>query len=161
MTTRSDVKVQNADSRRAKESIDRLTATFFGLLSNGGVGPVSLSPMREIFIPEARIIKAVGPLPEIYTVADFFEPRERLLNDGTLVNFEEHEEAEATSIVGNVAQRLSLYGKSGVLHGKPFEVRGVNMMHFVSMPQGWRMCSLIWDDERAGVSLGDVDACAS
>jgi hypothetical protein len=137
----------------AKTAIDRLVAAFFGAFSPGPGGQVDLGIIKRLFIREGRIIKACGPVPEVYTIAQFIEPRERLLNDGTLVGFREEELSERTDIFGNIACRFSLYRKEGIWSGQAFQGRGMKTIHFVHAPEGWRMSSLLWDDEREGLII--------
>ena len=137
----------------AKAAIDQLVAEFFGAFSPGPEGRVDLGIIRALFIPEGRIIKACGPVPEVCTIAQFIEPRERLLNDGTLVGFREEEVWEQTDLFGNIACRFSLYRKEGTWSGQSFQARGMKTIHFVHTPEGWRMSSLLWDDEREGLTI--------
>jgi hypothetical protein len=48
---------------------------------------------------------------------------------------------------------LSGYAKSGVSGGAAFEARGVISTQFALTPDGWRMASMIWDDERPGTTV--------
>ena len=137
----------------AKAAIDALATAFFALFSNkNGVQP-NLTDIHELFVPEGRVIKASGPSPEICTLQEFIEPRQALLSGGTLMDFEEWEESERTVIFGHIAHRLSVYGKSGRLSGQGFSTRGLKSTQFLRTPQGWKMLSTVWDDEREGLSL--------
>ena len=137
----------------AKSAIDQLVAEFFQAFSPGPGGKVDLGAIRRVFIPEGMIIKACGPVPELYTIPQFIEPRERMLNDGTLVDFLEEEVFERTDIFGNIACRFSLYRKQGTWSGQAFATRGMKTIQFVQTSDGWRMSSLLWDDERAGLVI--------
>jgi hypothetical protein len=72
---------------------------------------------------------------------------------GELTRFHEAEIAETTEVFGNVAQRFSAYIKSGALNGVSFEARGMISTQFILTPDGWRMSSMAWDDERSGLRL--------
>ncbi|MDP9019184.1 MAG: DUF4440 domain-containing protein [Candidatus Eremiobacteraeota bacterium] len=137
----------------AKASIDALTRDFFNLFTSGQDGKADLSAITRLFIPEGLIVKSVGEVTQAYTLAQFVEPREKLLNDGTLLEFREEEISERTEIAGNIAQRLSVYKKSGILAGEHFESQGVKTLQFVKTPEGWRLSALAWDDERPGFSV--------
>ena len=133
-----------------KQAIDRLIAAFFGVFCNKGGARPALDQMYDMFIKEGLVIKNSGPVPEIATVAQFIQPRERLLNDGTLTEFEEAEVSARTHIAGNIAQRISVYRKSGILGGQPFQARGMKTAQLVRTPSGWKISCLAWDDEREG-----------
>lgn len=102
--------------------------------------------IREVFIPEGRIISNVGAEPVIYDLDAFIAPRQAMLTDGTLTEFSEWEVAERTEIFGSVAHRFSEYRKSGRKDGVWFEGRGHKTTQFVRTPDGWRMSSMAWDD---------------
>lgn len=131
-------------------AIDRLVEDFFSVFSNRDGARPRLQRLRELFIPEGVIIKHGGLQPEVYNLDSFIAPRERILNDGTLVDFEEAEVEARTLICGAIAQRLSLYRKSGVLDGRPFQARGLKMAQLVRTPAGWKFSAVAWDDERPG-----------
>ena len=83
----------------------------------------------------------------VYNLANFIEPRKTILSDGTLTNFEEHELHEETEIVGHIAHRRSSYQKSGNLSEKSFIETGTKLFQFIKTNNGWRICSLVWEDD--------------
>jgi hypothetical protein len=70
-----------------------------------------------------------------------------MLTDGTLREFSERELTATTEIFGNVAQRFSLYEKTGIRDGVRFTTRGMKAFQFARTPAGWRICAVAWDDE--------------
>lgn len=138
-----------------KAAIDQVTERFYSLFTNReGIAP-NLEVIRELFIAEGVIVKTCGECAVVYDLEEFIEPRVRLLRGGELVEFEEEEVRERTLIMGYVAQRFSVYRKSGVLRGEPFEGRGVKAMQFVRTNGAWKMSAIAWDDEREGFTLRD------
>lgn len=135
-----------------KEALDRVVARFFAAFVSSDRGETRLESIVSLFLPEAVIIKGCGAI-EVYSLESFIAPRQKRLNDGTLLQFEEHEVSETTAIFGDVAQRFSVYQKSGVLAGKPFQERGVKTFQFVRASAGWKIASLAWDDERPGLAI--------
>lgn len=136
-----------------KAEIDDLTRRFYALFSNRHGAAVHLSAIYELFIQQGLIVKTCGDVPEVYDLQDFIEPRERLLSNGELVDFQEEEVREQTLIAGCIAQRFSHYAKSGVLRGVRFETIGVKTMQFIRANGNWRIMSVAWDDEREGFSI--------
>jgi hypothetical protein len=136
-----------------ERAIDALVRGFFGLFSNrGGVRP-DLRALFELCIPETIISKCVSSAPEVMSLEAFIAPREALLSNGTLTDFEERETAHHTQVFGNVAVRSCTYTKSGVLNGVPFDARGAKVFQFIKGPRGWRISAVAWDDEREGFRL--------
>ncbi|MEU8890105.1 DUF4440 domain-containing protein [Streptomyces sp. NPDC048442] len=130
----------------AKDELDRLMRVFLGAFANTGGSRADVGAVREVFIPQAMIIKNVGGELVVYDLEGFIEPREKLLAGGTLTEFSEWEVAERTEIFGSIAHRFSEYGKSGFLDGEWFEGAGRKTTQFVRTPEGWRMSSMAWDD---------------
>ena len=140
----------------AKEQIDQLIASFFDLFNNRGGRRPDLAGVRELFVREGLIAKCVASTPEVTTLEDFIAPRRELLSSGTLTEFEEVETSETTQVFGHIAHRLSHYRKSGVHQGTPFVTKGVKSFQLLETPEGWRILSMTWDDEREGFQLERV-----
>jgi hypothetical protein len=127
-------------------AIDAIVAAFFAAFCNvEGLAPTS--SVYGLCLPQAVVIKAVGAVPEIYSLREFIEPRIELLRGGELTGFREWEIDRTMTIDGNIAQRRSTYGKSGVASGRPFVTRGVKNFQFVRLPGGWKISAVAWDDE--------------
>lgn len=154
---KSKIKIveENQWISETKSILDELVNTFFGLFSVKEGCKVDLSAVNRLFIPEGVIIKNTDSAPEIYNLQQFIEPREKMLNEGVLIDFKEEELFEKTEIFGNIAHRFSLYKKSGVLSGTTFETKGMKTIQFIKTPNGWKMSSLAWDDEKEGLSVPD------
>ncbi len=139
-------------------AIDALMAAFYRMFCNLGGARPNLALIYDLFIPEGLVIKHGAGAPEIFNLQQFIAPRERLLTDGTLAEFQEAEVAARTEVFGNIAQRTSLYRKSGRWSGVPFQARGVKTTQLVRTAAGWRISALAWDDEREGFRLPEPGA---
>jgi len=140
-----------------QRAIDELVRAFFDLFTNRGEVALNLDAIFELCIPEAIISKCVGSSPVVSSLEAFIAPRQALLSDGTLTDFQETEVAQYTQVLGNVAQRSCIYRKSGVLNGARFETRGVKVFQFIRCAHGWRISAVSWDDERDGFSPDSID----
>lgn len=129
-----------------KVRIDKLTKDFYSAFTNKEVNP-SFKLLHKACIDEVIIIKNTNGLCEKYNLESFIAPRKELLTNGKLTEFEEHEFEEQTIITRNIAQRLSQYEKSGILNEKSFLEKGTKMFQFVKIADGWKVCSVIWNDE--------------
>ncbi|MFB7983934.1 DUF4440 domain-containing protein [Streptomyces vinaceus] len=129
----------------SKAEIDALTAEFFGAFDNRGGKTADVGRIRRLVLPGGVIVKT-GPELTVYTVEEFIEPRQELLNDGRLVGFCEWETSERTDIAGDIASRFGEYSKSGILDGEPFEGGGTKTIQFVRTPEGWRIAAFSWYD---------------
>jgi hypothetical protein len=135
------------------KQLDELMGRFLRAVSFEPGERPPYDELRGLFIDGAKLIKNSAATPEISTVPEFIAPRQRSVDRGELTAFEEVELDAITEIFGNVAHRFSTYAKRGTLNGAPLDARGAISTQFVRTPDGWRMSSMAWDDERPGVEL--------
>ena len=141
------------DDSGSKAEIDTVTAAFFRAVSFDDGETPPYANLYDIFIEGGQIIKNSSSSPEIYTVRQFIEPRQRIVESGALKSFRESETAEITEIFGNVAHRFSVYEKRGLSARTTIEGRGVISIQFIATPTGWKISSMAWDDERPGLTI--------
>ena len=133
--------------------IELLMNSFLSAVSFKHGEQPAYGDLANLFAPDARLIKNSGDAPEISTVDEFIRARQPAVDAGELTSFEETELAETTELFGNVAHRFSTYAKHGVTNGDPIDVRGAISTQFIRTPNGWRISSMAWDDERPGLSV--------
>jgi len=128
-----------------------LVRTFFAAFVSGPDCGARLDALRDVFLPEAVIVRTGGLTPVAYDVAGFIAPRRALLTSGALQDFRESEVSGRTEVFGDIAHRVCSYAKAGVQDGQAFSGRGMKMLQFVRTPAGWRISAAAWDDERDGL----------
>jgi RimJ/RimL family protein N-acetyltransferase len=128
--------------------IDALTARFFDLFTNKDGRVPNVKDIKYIFIPNGILINNTEDAPANYNLDGFIKPREEMLTNGTLTNFCEMEISHSTEIFGNIAQRFSLYEKTGELNNQHFETTGMKTIQFVKVNGKWKMSSVAWSDEK-------------
>jgi len=104
--------------------------------------------LPALFIPQARLIRTSGPVPEISSVEQFVRTRQRAVDAGELTSFDETELAQTTELFGNIAHRFSSYALRGTTDHGSIDVRGAISTQFIRTEAGWRISSMAWDDER-------------
>jgi len=130
-----------------KIEINNLTEQFFNLFDNTNNKIPDWTIVQKICIPEIIIIKKTGLTEVVYNLTNFIEPRRTILSNGTLTNFHEQELEEETQIIGHIAHRRSRYQKSGNLSGKSFVETGTKLFQYIKTNNGWRINSLVWEDD--------------
>ena len=138
-----------------KGELDRLSAEFFRAVSFEAGEEPRYGNIQSLFIEAGLLIKNSGTEPEISSISQFIESRQRMFDAGEMTRFHEGELSETSEIFGNVAHRFSAYEKSGIQKGVPFETRGMISTQFILTPAGWKMSVMAWDDERAALSIPD------
>ncbi len=138
--------------------IGSIVTEFFALFSNRGGRRPNLRDLSDLCVSEAVFSKCVASSPQIQSLEEFIAPREALLADGTLTEFHETELSHRTECIGNIAQRICVYEKSGNSMGVPFRTRGAKVFQFIRTPKGWRIAAVAFDDERSDLPIvGDLD----
>lgn len=128
--------------------IDSLSAAFFDLFTNTAGRDPDWSRIDALCLPQAVFIKKEGLETTVYPLDGFVAPRRQILSDGTLTAFSEWETSAETRISGHLAQRFSRYRKRGVLNGRAFEQSGCKLFQFVKTAGGWRISSVVWEDDQ-------------
>ena len=129
--------------------INQVTRDFFDLFTNARQEKPALDKIHSLCLSETIVIKKNTDKEEIFTIDTFLEPRKRILSDGTLKEFEENELTEETVVIGNLAQRFSRYEKKGFLNGNYFEGNGHKLFQYIRTSNGWKINSVIWEDENS------------
>lgn len=132
-----------------------LVGAFFGAVSFAEGQAPAYDSLHALVVPRGLFIKNSDVAPEIATVDEFIAPRQALVDRGELTEFSEFETHSITEVFGQVAHRLSAYGKRGVANGVPFTGEGVISTQCVLTPDGWRISAMAWDDARPGLSIPD------
>jgi len=137
----------NINHQSDKENIDNVINKFFRLFNNKSNSELNLEAIFNLCIPQTIIIKKNGHDQVIYSLESFITPRKIILTDGTLTDFEEFEIKNDTNIMKHIAQRFCRYQKNGVMNGKPFSEFGTKMFHLLKTIEGWKINSVIWEDD--------------
>jgi len=130
-----------------KLSIDEITKLFYEVFENTNNRQPNWKLLNSLCVLEIMLTNKTEISHTIYNLVSFIQPRQKILTDGTLTEFKEVETQEQTKIIKNIAQRYSQYEKSGMLEGKLFKQKGYKFFQFVKTNEGWKISSVIWEDE--------------
>lgn len=130
-----------------KKEIDIIVNEFFDLFTNKNGQTPNVQHIKQLFLPTGILINNTTPKPAIYDLDSFIAPRNAMLTNGTLTDFEEMEVSETTEIYGTIAQRACTYEKSGFLNVAGFEGKGQKLMQFIKQDGKWWLSSVVWRDE--------------
>lgn len=136
-----------ANKNNDESEINQLTARFFDVFSTIDGKKPDIKKIEDMFLSNGMLTSNTHGIPEIYNVKEFIASREKILNDGTLIDFSENEILHKTKIYRNVAQRFCFYEKSGKLNKVSFESRGMKTIQFIKTEQKWKISSVAWSDE--------------
>lgn len=137
-----------SQDEQAEREIEALLVPFYEAVS--GPKGVGFSPELDAGIhhPRARLARteyADGmPALNIFTVEEHRADAEEVLK---AIDFYEVETGHDIFVYGNIAQVVSRYDAYGDPEGKTLLKRGVNLIQLAHTADGWRVYSVIWDDE--------------
>lgn len=139
--------------RQAREAVARLVQAFFDAVSFAPGRAPRYAALHELFVEQGLLINNAGAAPEVMPVAAFIRSRQASYDSGSVARFEVTELADTTELFGSVAHRASAFVRRGHRDGQPFEGRGMIFLQCLHTPQGWRLVSVAWDDQRPGQAL--------
>ena len=113
---------------------------------------------RALYHPDARLVRTGlnedgSSFAKVMSVEEFIKNADDMLSN---VEFSETEIGHEARIFGNVAQVTSFYEKSLKSDTEETHGRGVNFFNFIYDGSNWLIMSIIWDNEREGLSLNDI-----
>ncbi len=117
---------------------------------------------RALYHPDARLVRTGlnedgSSFAKVMSLDEFIENADEMLAD---VDFSETEIGHEARIFGNVAQVTSFYEKSLKSDTEEVHGRGVNFFNFIYDGSTWLIMSIVWDNERDGLSLNDIGLSA-
>jgi GNAT superfamily N-acetyltransferase len=134
-----------------RAEIDAVVATFFAAFGSGRDLDARLDALREVFLPQAVVVRTCGDEPLPYGVEGFLAPRRALLLGGGVQEFREWEVEGRTDLYGDIAQRWCTYAKAWRQDGARRSGSGVKTIQLVRTASGWRISAVAWDDAREGL----------
>ena len=139
----------------AKNKIQSVITELYAIIS----GPAGHKPdwtrEAELFLPNATMMRTSVdsegiPQATILSVCDYPENFERLIAGRAFYEVEVH---NIIDVFGNIAQAFSTYEAWGDAGKTVFLKRGINSIQFFFDGLNWKVVSMIWDDERPGLSV--------
>lgn len=128
------------------KEIDRLIGKFFQSFDNRNGCICSFNTFKSHFVEGAKIGNRTSECLNIWSLLDFWAPREKLLSGGGLCDFHEWETDSNTSIINGLAFRQSFYEKDGMFDNSPYKGTGVKFFQLALISKGWRITHLLWED---------------
>ena len=119
--------------------------------------------IRSLYHPRATLVRTgIDNDGRPFVLAMSFD--EYIENANTLlegVDFSEVELEQHVEVFGNVARVASVYEYRFRSDGENRDGRGVNFFNLVNEGDGWKVMSIVWDNEREGLSLADAGISAT
>ncbi len=134
--------------------IQAMIVEDYAMLS-GPPGPRPYDGVKHHYHPAARMVRtgvdeAGRDFATVMSVDDHHADVDRKLAD---IAFLEEEIAHECEVFGNIARVRSCYRSVYGSGPTAREGRGVNFFNFIRENGQWKIMSIVWDNERPGLSL--------
>lgn len=131
-----------------------MTTALYAVVS-AAPGERDWQGIRHYYHPHARLVRtgldaSGAPFAKVMSFDEYVENVETLLRD---VRFAELELTHEALIFGNVARLTSVYEFTWESSAGTRRGRGVNFFTIIRDDGAWKIMSIVWDNERAGLSL--------
>ena len=141
------------NERSESHDIGAVVDAMYAMIS-GPAGPRDWSRQKDVFHPEARQMRtgvdAEGrPWIRIMGLEEYAADTAPFFAENP---FYEVEIDRRIDVLGNMAQVWSLYEARRAPDDAVVERRGINSIQLYRDEAGWRIISMIWDNERPGVT---------
>ena len=114
--------------------------------------------IRALYHVNARLVRTGinedgSVFAKVMSFDEYIHNADELLAD---VEFSEIEIKHVARIFGNVAQVASVYESTFKTETEEIHGRGVNFFNLIYGGSTWIIMSIVWDNEREGLSLADI-----
>jgi hypothetical protein len=138
-----------------KTDFRRLTHALYRVVS-AAPAERNWDAVRDYYHPEARLVRTGvnpdgSPFVRVFSLDTYIENVRELLDGNT--RFSEVEIAQESVVFGNVARLTSVYEFTWQSPQETRRGRGVNFFTLIREARQWRIMSIVWDNERPGLSL--------
>ncbi|MCA8889536.1 MAG: hypothetical protein KDA46_11940 [Parvularculaceae bacterium] len=135
--------------------IQDMVRQTYAMLS-GPAGPRDYPSVKHLYHRDARLVRtgvdeAGRRFATVMSVDDHHRDVDEKLGN---LAFLEEELAHDCEVFGNVARVRSVYRSVYGEGADRREGRGVNFLNLIRDGEGWKIMSIVWDNERPGLSLG-------
>jgi hypothetical protein len=136
-------------------AIDETTQALYESISFREGDQPRVDRLRDLFIPEGKLINNNGDDPVVMSVDDFIQAYQDQITQGQVRSFLERELCHRTEVFGKVAHRFSTYETRFDLDAdEPFSV-GINTIQLVQVGGAWRVSSIAWNDQTGDRKIPD------
>ena len=117
----------------------------------GGATP-DPEELRDLFMPEGKVINSNPDLPRALNVEQFIDLQQAQATHRAATGFYEREQFQKIDLFGNVAHVLSTYAKLDRSHTEPFAL-GVGSVQLIKVQERWLISVVAWYDQTAEVQV--------
>lgn len=135
------------DAASDMQRIEAATKALYASICFEAGGEPPVERLRELFMPEGRLIDNNGDEPVVMSVDEFIAAYAQQRAAGHVTAFYEGELSARTELFGKIAHRFSTYeAKFDPAAAEPFSV-GINSIQFIKVDHRWRITCMVWNDQ--------------
>jgi hypothetical protein len=136
-----------------RTSVSSVVSAMYRTLSFRSGSRPDWSQERQLFEPNARLVRNSDKGRETFDVEGYIRNFEAMIDRGELPSFQEKEIASRVDQFGNIAHVFSTYeAKLDESSPEPL-FRGINSIQLLQTGGRWRIVSIIWQRETPTLRL--------
>ncbi|MBC8052391.1 MAG: hypothetical protein H7Y13_04960 [Sphingobacteriaceae bacterium] len=136
--------------------IDKLTSQFYECICFNPEHYPKYDQLQELFYGDGKLLNGNYDQPLEFTVQSYVQAIMHQIDDGNVVFYSQQEISDITEVFGKTAQRISVYEYSSTAENIEPWNRGVNYMQFILIEGQWKIVSMLWNDEKEGLTIPEA-----
>ncbi|WP_207426308.1 hypothetical protein [Pedobacter sp. SYSU D00535] len=112
--------------------------------------------LQELFYGDGKLMNCNYEKPLDFTVASYTQAVMHQIEEGNSTFYVQQEISDITEVFGRTAQRISVYEYSFEAEAIQPWKRGVNYVQLIFAEGKWKIVSMIWSDEKEGVTIPET-----
>ena len=132
-----------------EQAIRQVVQALYACITFPPGGSPDFDRLHTLFTPGARLIHAQRSGTQIMDLPEFCAQAMAHIEAGRLPSFAEEELHARIDVFGHIAQVRSSYQARGAPGDPTVLTRGVNLIQLLRDGEGWRVLSILWQNEDA------------
>lgn len=145
--------MQADEAAREASAIAEVVRTLYEAISFASEEGPDFDRLTTLFAPGARLVEVKREGTESVDLPTFIERAIALLHTGQITRFQERSVWERIDCFGHMAHVLSTYEARDLPTDVEPLARGINSIQLVRDQEGWRVVSILWQNEGDGDTI--------
>lgn len=135
--------------------IDEITESYYKFLNFHQEHFPNINGLEKLFYGTGKLINNNYEKPINFTVQSYVQAIMKQIEQDNGLYMHQKEISATTEVFGKNAQRISVYEYFDS-EDNELPKRGVNFIQYILTEEGWKIVSMIWNDEQDGLSIPEA-----
>lgn len=137
------------------QMIDEITESYYKFLNFHQEHFPNINGLEKLFYGTGKLINNNYEKPINFTVQSYVQAIMKQIEQDNGLYMHQKEISATTEVFGKNAQRISVYEYFDS-EDNELPKRGVNFIQYILTEEGWKIVSMIWNDEQDGLSIPEA-----